>query len=325
MTNKTFKIATWNICLGISNKLKHIEETLNSEKIDIMFIQEAEIQNQTNESYYNIKNYKFLVSNTIKSGKSRLCCYIKDYLKVKVNLIENFTTEVISLTVGEITINGIYRPFKIPHHNNHAEYIEDMITTLNGISTTKYTLLLGDFNLDSAKKFEQNYPYHNLFELLDEHLDQHHLQQMKHGSTWQRIVNQTLKESTLDHIYINDDQIVNKLDNTKQHISDHNLLVVSLNLEPERSTFRRKMLIQDWTKYDATKIAHEVQEGLQRNFNTLNAQEHLSQLNQLICTSMDKYVRTIKVKANEIGSFFSMKMIRLRRQRSNLYRRFKKN
>ena len=62
MTNT--KIASWNVCLGISNKLHHIQNILQTENIDILFIQEAEVQNQTNINYYQITGYTLIVSET---------------------------------------------------------------------------------------------------------------------------------------------------------------------------------------------------------------------------------------------------------------------
>ena len=54
----------------------------------------VEIQNQTNTRLYKIDGYNLIVSNTIESGKSRLCCYIKSELKYTVNKIKNNTIEI---------------------------------------------------------------------------------------------------------------------------------------------------------------------------------------------------------------------------------------
>ena len=146
------KVTSWNICLGISNKLYYIKKLLSTENIDILFIREAECQNQTNRNFYQIENYTFITSDTIHAGKSRLCCYVKKTIKYKQNRIRNSTVELISLVVGNLTINGIYRPFKIPHHNNHKEYFTELTEELINLPKTTNNALMGDFNLDSSKK-----------------------------------------------------------------------------------------------------------------------------------------------------------------------------
>ena len=99
MKNDMLKIASWNICLGISNKLFYIENLLNQEKIDILFIQEAEIQMQTDLKHYKIENFKLITSGTLNSGKSRLCCYIKDDIIFTENEVANKTLELISIKI----------------------------------------------------------------------------------------------------------------------------------------------------------------------------------------------------------------------------------
>ena len=201
---KTLKIASWNACLGISNKLYYIESMLNNESLDVLFIQEAEIQSQTNRNFFNIKNYQLEVCNTIDGGKARTCCYIKSGIKYTRNSVRDVTLEIISLQISDLTINGYYRTFKIPHHNNHREYLMESINALKGLPRTEHQILIGDFNLDTTKKTHQNYQYHQLFDILDEYLDSEHLIQVDTKPTWQRIINNELKESTLDHTYVSD-------------------------------------------------------------------------------------------------------------------------
>ena len=67
---------------------------------------------------------------------------------------------------------------------------------------TANTLLLGDFNLDWAKKHLDDYSHKNYFEDMDTRLDQFDLVQVVDFITWSRTVNGDLKTSILDHITI---------------------------------------------------------------------------------------------------------------------------
>ena len=153
---KNIRIASWNICLGVSNKLNHIENVLNQENIDVLFIQECEIQNQTNKKFYDIKGYILVICGTIISGKARTCCYIKNNINFTHNNEDENAVEIISLKIENLTINGLYRPFKTPLHNTGYEYLQECIQKLNNYPKTQHKILIGDFNLDSKKKKTQH-------------------------------------------------------------------------------------------------------------------------------------------------------------------------
>ena len=52
------KIATWNLCLGLSNKKDYVYETLNSDSIDICLFQEVEIDKNVDIKNLTSKNYR---------------------------------------------------------------------------------------------------------------------------------------------------------------------------------------------------------------------------------------------------------------------------
>ena len=61
-----------------------------------------------------------------------------------------------------VRILSIYRTFK-PQENNTARQIFTYQLDLIKIALTPETILLGDFNIDDAKRFEVNYVNRNLF------------------------------------------------------------------------------------------------------------------------------------------------------------------
>jgi hypothetical protein len=50
------KIATWNLCLGVSNKRDYIRQILNEHEIDILNMQETDLKPNTNPLHLSIKD-----------------------------------------------------------------------------------------------------------------------------------------------------------------------------------------------------------------------------------------------------------------------------
>ena len=53
--NQNITIATWNACLGISNKKDQITNMINENKIDILCLQEVEIDQKIITNMMSIK------------------------------------------------------------------------------------------------------------------------------------------------------------------------------------------------------------------------------------------------------------------------------
>ena len=98
------KIATLNVCLGLTNKKDLISDILNVNKIDILCIQESEIEN-INVSFLGIKNYVLEISNC--TPKSRTCVYIKENIPYKRLVFDNAdNVEILAIDFnGFILIN----------------------------------------------------------------------------------------------------------------------------------------------------------------------------------------------------------------------------
>ena len=60
-------------------------------------------------------------------------------------------------------------------------------------------LLMGDFNLDYNKVYDDNYSYKNLFDDFEDRLSMFNLVQMVNFVTWSRMVGSTVKLPILDH------------------------------------------------------------------------------------------------------------------------------
>jgi exonuclease III len=63
------KIASWNICLGLSNKKDFLAYELNKERIDVCCLQECEVPVRLDEKTLTLNNYKLeLETNEHKKG-----------------------------------------------------------------------------------------------------------------------------------------------------------------------------------------------------------------------------------------------------------------
>ena len=75
------KIATWNVCLGLTSKKDEIERMLINEDIDICLIQEAEIPMDFPINDITIRGYSIEVETN--KYKLRTCTYIKSGISYK--------------------------------------------------------------------------------------------------------------------------------------------------------------------------------------------------------------------------------------------------
>ena len=76
-------------------------------------------------------------------------------------------------------------------------------------------MILGDFNLDYSHRNNVNYRYDNMFNDFDDVFDNLNLIQMVEFKTWSRVVNNVLRESIIDHIYVSDPTMFIDLQSTK--------------------------------------------------------------------------------------------------------------
>ena len=72
-------IATWNLCLGLSNTKDYVHQTLHEQKIDVCLLQEEEIEKDFPLQLITSKNYKLEVENN--SRKARCAIAFKDNIK----------------------------------------------------------------------------------------------------------------------------------------------------------------------------------------------------------------------------------------------------
>ena len=318
------RICSWNCCLGISNKIEIVKLILRDSNIDILFVQEAEITPITPLTHLNIEGYVVELSPTYNQKKSRSICYIRNNLKYKrLTEQEDQKLELICLDLCGALICGYYRPFLLPNHDSPIDYVENSCEVLSNLNSNKM-IIVGDFNIDYNKTTQQNFSLSNLYDRYEDIFIEKTLVQMIKTPTWQRQSKNILKESILDHVYCNNINLCENIINEKQVCSDHNLVGVDFKIENQTYINIPIKVIRDWSKYSKENLIQELSDI---DFDVLDNSDldyHVSQLNQILGTIYDKLIPELNIKSKEVPGFISVKHIKDKRKRKNLFKKFKK-
>ena len=224
------KIATWNVCLGLTTKKEIVSRTIVEEDIDICCIQEAEIPVGFPINELTFKNYSIEVEKN--TFKQRVCIYIKTGINYKRREdLENENNHIVIIdVVAEKTyrIICLYRVFSTNNHVTPREKFNSQLKCISD-SSVKNFIIMGDFNLDDSKKFEIDYVHKHLFADMEEKFGPLSLIQLVKFPTWSRVINNVKKCSILDHVYTNDKTLVKNLSSFEPLGGDH--LVVTFDLK----------------------------------------------------------------------------------------------
>jgi exonuclease III len=148
MTSNNLKMATWNLCLGVSNKRDYIRNTLIETRIDILNMQETELHEKTDPTQLSIKRYKLALKKSMM--KIRVGMYISNNVKYRrgVDLeMQDGHMIIIDLKLKpEVRLINIYRPFK-PPQGSEVKFFNKQIECLQHVITMNI-IIMGDCNID---------------------------------------------------------------------------------------------------------------------------------------------------------------------------------
>ena len=94
---------------------------------------------------------------------------------------------------------------------------------------THTIIIVGDFNLDENHKNDTNYSRHRYYNLLQNRFNELRLIQLIKFNTWSRLVNGTLKELCLDHLYTNDSTVLHNISQFTPLVEDHKIITAKLS------------------------------------------------------------------------------------------------
>ena len=107
-------------------------------------------------------------------------------------------------------------------------------------------VILGDFNLDYEKVYDDKYAHKLLFEDFENALSMFNLVQVVNFVTWYRLVGVTLRSSTLDDIYIKDPTLLKNVSSLKPLFGDHSMIMFNVS---GIKTKPKPIRMRDWRRY----------------------------------------------------------------------------
>ena len=255
--NTMLKIATLNLCLGLKFKKDLVKDIMSKENIDILLMQETEIEHDFDVELLNIPGY--ILELEKNECKIRVATYVKNSIKyIRRSELEGVNNHIqfIDLLNGEVN----YKRLVNVYHSFNPLGITDKDLFTNQCDLIKVgcsvnSIIIGDFNLDYRKKNDVNYCNAQLFSIFDDRLEDLNLVQLVKFDTWSRTVELVVRSSILDHIYVNDIDLVKNVCHMKPIFGDHELIMadVSISRPISKVTWGR-----DWRHYSKEKLVYQL-------------------------------------------------------------------
>ena len=130
-------------------------------------------------------------------------------------------------TIKNYRLINLYRVFNPTNgRTQQLNFTTQLNIIINAINEnhSKQIIIVGDFNLDDSKRHSINYTNHAMFNTLLETFEPLGLQQLINFPTWERLINNELKSSILDHIYVKDCTLISNITPIKTEIGDHTMV-----------------------------------------------------------------------------------------------------
>jgi exonuclease III len=306
----TLKIATWNLCLGLFHKKDYVRTQLYENNIDILTLQETELSPELRLDNLQIKGYSIEVENNNK--KRRVAIYVKNSISYKRRIdLEKENMHIVILDVEispPVRIITIYRTFNPQGGHTPRENFREQLNIINN-ATTASTILLGDFNLDENKRHLADYNQRQLFQDLEELIGHHQYVQHVKEATWERVIQDQVKNSVLDHIYCTDNTIVDSVLYRDTIYGDHKMVILCTSNELIERDF--KIRRRNWKTYSVDVLIQSLNQvrwgtdidSVQEMWNSyeqeiLKIVDKIAPLEEVGSTIRRKVSKTLKSKLN---------------------------
>ena len=319
----TIKLASLNVCLGLSNKKILIEQLIIEKNIDVCAMQEIELSVNFNHNLLSFPGYA--LESESNNVKSRVGLYINSKLNyIRRPNLEGINSHVVVIDLtetNELRIINVYRSFNPTNGMNPKEFF---IYQLNLIKSayTNNCVIMGDFNLDLNKKGKATYPFKSYFEEMDMAFQNLSLTQIIDFSTWSRCINNVHQESILDHIYCSNPVTINNLYNLKPIFGDHQMLIFNIigHTAKQIPTIRRS-----WMNYTKANLCAKLAQ-VDWNINIDDVQGFWNSFENKLINVIDEIVPMKPMLNNVQGRDSIPRPIKLKiNQRKRLLFAFKKD
>jgi hypothetical protein len=187
-------------------------------------------------------------------------------IKNSIDYTRREDLESIDLSLCVIDVNGsenwriinCYRLFNPPNNQSQSEHFALQLERINDILSNpngRKIIIAGDFNLDEENRYSTSYRYKNLFNIQNAIFDNHHLIQIVEFHTWQRVINNVIRKSILDHVYVKDPTHVINLYSIEPLVGDHKLIIFEILHKNEPA---KVILKRNWQQYTPISLLNEL-------------------------------------------------------------------
>ena len=212
------QVTSLNICSGFNRKIPEIQNLIDTEKMDLLFLQETEIRDIDPEEPPQFNNYITVCPKKDTKNKTRIILLIKEDLKMKVRddlmckEISSIWVELLSPNQSKTLVGSLYREFDDLNSGKASNSLSEQnvrfeifIDQLQKAGEEKCTILcLGDFNLDANKWSQESYDKKGMAKNLKNTLTMLNMELLEFGNTFMRIDNTgKVTKSAIDHAMIN--------------------------------------------------------------------------------------------------------------------------
>lgn len=305
------KIASFNLCLGLWNKIDLARYWIRDMDLDILLLYETEITYEMDLDILKIDGYTLVLKPPSAVDKIRTVAYVRNRLCTRTSVDE--VTQSITIRVNGLAIIGFYRQFG----DGQKQQINALKEIVERINEEKI-VILGDFNWNIEKSSSK------LCELWQNFTLDIGLTQRIKEPTWKRIINGNLKQSTLDHLYTN---LGDELEWTLEDlcVGDHLAIVASIN-KNKIATKRCEELtvIRDWRKYSTNGVIDRLNATDLMPFQYMQPNMCSDYLDIMLTNVLDDLAPEIRLRKKEQSIYWSSNLIRLKRKKKQSVEESKK-
>ena len=254
------KVASWNVCLGLTNKKDFIIHEIRKEQIDICCLQECEVSCTLDENTLSFRDYSIeLEENTYKK---RTGIYINN--RVSYNRRKDLESQNCNIVIIDISedrdyrIINVYRSFSTYNNERPIDKFQNQLMIIQRAileSPSKIPIIVGDFNLDYNKAYNHDYQFKGYFDLLNETFEPLNICQLVHFETWSRFVNKIKRFSIIDHVYTNTPEIITDICPNATDIGDHVIVTFLIECQTKNQS---PVMKRDWRFYSKEKLIRKL-------------------------------------------------------------------
>jgi endonuclease/exonuclease/phosphatase family metal-dependent hydrolase len=156
-------------------------------------------------------------------------------------------SDLVILEQKKLRIINIFRSFNLHYHQSQFDLFKYQIDLIHAFYTND-TILFGDFNPDWNKKECVSYQFPQYFDHMDAKMSDENLIQIVDFPTYSRTINEALRESLIDHIYVAKSASTKETYSVKPLFGDLLLLLCCVESDINKDLSYIKILWKNYTK-----------------------------------------------------------------------------